>query len=869
MGIRDNSLLRYFAAIVVLIASSALILIYLQSAINGTNPGGYGYSYYLINVPIYVILAPLYVLMFIEGLLALFPSRHLGLGITLIIGAILVVIISAQLSASLGSAPSNSLSFALVYSLVLAIAGIALLIYKPQSDKPASYPKAAKRSISLGAFLLLLAFLLYLGAEILAILSLQGEINSYNAAQLIPISRYAPLVIVYLIIALAVFIATLYSGYKLNTDSADLIRKHSKRAILMAGISIVSITALIFAFQIYGIFSISNSSATAAILFLLSPSGIYGSTLSVSSLIPALSLAYSASMWLGFLLLIAGGLSGLAFSEKLGFAEYLSSNRKQLLYAAATILVLYASFSLYSGYRTSSGNRLALSALNNKIQADGINLRYLLANKNEYDAALAGTNATPSNYTYSHAEGMYQTLTLMANPQGNLSSVFTFSNPALHPYWQQQQAPAYTFFGLGQSQATYNLSNQKINQFDWYHFNPQIRLAELVAFYNLGLLDLGANAQNYSVIIKNQALFIPARVSPLQSMYELQAYGAGILLDSQALGILFSMQQFTSPPINTHSIPSNDLGVGLAALPSAAMVSLTTISNGSFYDLVSGSTLSTGWLELTYASNPGYGFVNINNTAFDNKFFYVLSLSQYASYYASQMFYNKSIAPNLDFIGYMNNTVVVNLGDINLTNPQISLYIDGNKTQYSRYYNYLVIYGKHLGIGLHTIRVDVNNSQSTQNFYVSPVGLSEPLLSHAGTLSFSIPNLYPTSLNVSNISVSGGVIPPPSITPQILSNLIYNWSASYAGSVTLSNVSYVTFDFYQKRYDNYTKTNYTVRNVTRRTIPISPGYTIGRNDSLYLNYTVPPHPLGYTGYYTVTFNTNYGKEYSIISAKAS
>ena len=123
-------------------------------------------------------------------------------------------------------------------------------------------------------------------------------------------------------------------------------------------------------------------------------------------------------------------------------------------------------------------------------------------------------------------------------------------------------------------------------------------------------------------------------------------------------------------------------------------------------------------------------------------------------------------------------------------------------------------------------------------------------------------------MNITNISISDGIDPQPSINPANISRLFYNWSSAYEGTALLANVRYVKFNFYQKKYNNYTKTNYTIINTTSHSIPINTKYVIKMNDSLYLNFTVPSRSQGTAEYYTITFNTNYGIQHSLLSINA-
>ena len=805
MAIRDKALLRYILALIVIIPSLLLLLINITPAINSVlNQNNYYYS----PTPSYVILVTIYFFAIIAGLLLLFPSRHVLVGILLIMSSVLTYF---------SYSPSSNSLFSIISFLPLAIGGLLAIIYKPPVSKLTTFPKTAKRLLSIGAYATFLAILIDISAKVFGILLLQ------NALQSQPISPHVYLyplilIIIYMITAILIFLVTIFASFKLKSNNTQQTEKYSKIACVIGIIAIITIAGMSSLFEGYGLSFITLNSMLPLV------SGSSASSVSLSEAITSISLIDLVLLIIGIGSIFLGALCGLAYSQNLGLIKYFSVNRKFVIYPIIAIIIIGILISYYSSYQITSDNKLALASLNNKIQVYGGNLRYMLANQSAYNSALAGTNTLPTKSTYIQAEGMYKSLVRMSNPQPNISSAFTFGTAALQQPIQQSSLGGSIIGLTNQQSKPNNPTNQELSEVDWYNYNPLIRTVELSAFYSLGLLGAaGSNLPDYNnMFLTHQQMIIPQKVSPLQSIYELNGYGLDILLISQELASVFHSNYLGNIPTNYTIVPTNNLGVGIGVVMDAVgTYTTTTLLNGSFYDLVSGSQLSNGWIVLstTLQSIKGEGFPEINNRTYTNNLFYTFSLGQYATYYISEIFYNKTIEPNIDFFGYLNNTIIINLGNLNLTDPQITLYIDGNLTNYIRHYNYLIVYNKHLSIGYHKIGIMIGNMPLAASVYVSPTILSSPILAHAtyqngnytdnSSLVFRIPNPYPLPLNVTNLSVIGGVNPEPSITPTNISEFTYNWSSSYTTTPILVNATYSKFVKYLELHNNYTDTNYT------------------------------------------------------------
>jgi hypothetical protein len=844
MGIRQDALLRY-AASLVLIVSSLLFLIFVG-------------TFYSSNSFLTRLLTIIYFFAFIEGILLLFPLRHTLLGIVLIVESGYALIIDHNYSA--------------INFLPLAVGGILAIIYKPAVTEPVNHPKNARRLISLGAYLILFAMLI----DIILVIQLISLLN-FNAIYISKGQMFMLLasVMAYTIIAVLVFLFTIFVSFRLKTKDKSRVNRYSKIAFFVGIFSIIIILAASSLLSNYLLSILSKQQGDNNMLSFMFRLNISSSNLFLSN--NGLFLIDYYARIIGLVFVFLGALLGLAYSKDLKLVRYISVNRRVFLYPIIIIIVAGVSLSYYSNYYITSHNELALRFLNNEIRMYGSNLRYMLANQSEYNNTIYG-KGTYLSLAYWNGSILYKTLVSMSNSQSNISSMPIFDS----------------------SGASLTVPTHGINRFDFYKdtFMDKPILSELS---NLGELDnpgvvivaTGSNLPNYtSMFLENEHIIVPKNTSTLRAMYTL----SGVEIDEFLVVDIF--YNFVLRQTNSNSITVNNsainsgIGIGFVAGSDKNPVATTTLLNGSFYDIASLSQESNNYIVERYMKSgffKGRGFSGIDNATYLNNLFYMLSLNQYMSFFTSEIFYNKTIEPNIDFFGYLNNTSIINLGNLNLNNPNITVYIDGNLSNYKRYYNYLIVYNKHLSIGYHKIKVVIGNSSLSALVYISP---TLPIVSFSGdshyqvvepieeynnsshnysscnnkcfVLSLNILNSYSTPLVVENVSITGGVNPMPSVTPTNISKFTYNWSANYTKMPILIDVNYSRFkEMYL--HNNYTDINYTKANYTTYNIPKNTSYEINRNDFLTLNYLIFSC-IAEEKYYTLTFNTNYGEVHSIISA---
>ncbi len=847
MGIRQNALLRY-AASLILITSGLLFLI---SALT------LGWTVYSL------ILMIIYFFAIIEGILLLFPSRHTLMGVVIIVelGLVLLLLMGHNYST--------------IVFLPLAVGGVLAIIYKPVITESVNHPKNARRLLSLGAYLIFFAMLIDI-IQVRQFISLLN-FNTFivNKGQMFTLSVS---IMAYIIIAVLVFLFTIFVSFRLKTKDKKRINKYSKVAFFVGIFSIIIILTASFLLSNYLLLILSNQAGASHPLLLsmfqlnISSSNLFSSNNKLLFLID-----YYARM-IGLVFVFLGSLLGLAYSKNLGLVRYISVSRRVFLYPIIIIIVAGVSLSYYSNYYITSHNELALISLNNEIRMYGSNLRYMLANQSEYNSTIY-IEGTRDSLVDWNGEILYKTLVSMSNPQSDISSMPMFVN-----------------FSSDRSFSTVPTSG--IDRFNFYR-NIFMDKPILSGLSNQGIVNpgvvivaTGSNLPNYTnMSIEKEQIIVPKNTSTLRAMYSLSSAGINdFLVEDIFLSAVHNYNNliFVQSQADSNNITANNSGIGIGFVAGSDMtpVATTTLLNGSFYDIASFSQVSNNYVGDYIKSGflKGKGFQGIDNRTYLNNLFYMLSLNQYVSFFTSEIFYNKTIEPNIDFFGYLNNTSIINLGNLNLNNPNITVYIDGNISNYKRYYNYLVVYNKHLNIGYHKIKVVIDNRSLSAGVYVSPVLpigsfsiennylLLEPAKNYNSryensscnskcfVLSLNILNTYSKPLVVENISIAGGVNPVPSITPANISEFTYNWSANYTQAPNLIDVNYSRLIKETHLRNNYTDINYTTYN-----IPESASYEISRNDFITLHYLIFSCSVE-EEYYTLTFDTNYGKVHSIISA---
>lgn len=507
----------------------------------------------------------------------------------------------------------------------------------------------------------------------------------------------------------------------------------------------------------------------------------------------------------------------------------------------ALIVVVAAAIYIYHYLQiVHKDNAIALNMLNDKILLYDGNIRYMLKNKSTYESAFA------FNKTYIQ---MYPVLLNLTNPYANMSLALSINNFS--------DSNSIAFAGLLQ-----NLSKPDAYS-NMYAYNPQYRNEELYALYGIGFFTAANITPVYmhnKVILINQSamalLGINEKAPLIQTEYELKYAGDDILFIAYSLSNLFNQGFFNSSKSDAISQYNIGLATVLINGPGSAAISETSALSGNYYDMSSIAQISNGWISLM--GDDGSAAMYLKNTTAMRKMLYVTSLSQYIGYGWSEMFYNKSISPNIELMYYFNGTTFLNLGNLNPANSNVSIYIDGNDARYIRYYNNFLIYNKSLNIGYHNISVVINNTPMHALLYVSAIiPTSFYVNGQEGVLSFRLVNNKNSSLTVSNISIACGISPAPKIAPGAMARLIYDENATLingCGSMRLANATYSRFNGYA---------NYTTYNLN-----ISPSYVINRNDYVTLYYDVSRSSLNALQIYTVKMDTNHGMASGIIIARS-
>ena len=284
-------------------------------------------TYYFSFIP-YIILALIYFFAIIEGILLLFPSKHLFIGILLLIESVLAFISCNY------PLPIFLLNNQIIVFLPLAVGGVLTIIYKPVVAESVNHPKNARRLLSLGAYLILFAMLIGIIESSMAVGSLEGFGNLTNIILVhghVFISWIG--MTVYKIIAILLFLFAMFVSFRLKTKDRVKIKTYSKLAFLVGISSIIIILAtsyfLINAFSFLNNYWLNYSN----ILAHLSVGPLAAYSLNFYSISPSilgfLNLTYYALIIIGLVSEFLGALMGLAYPKDLRLMRRSSSFGKR------------------------------------------------------------------------------------------------------------------------------------------------------------------------------------------------------------------------------------------------------------------------------------------------------------------------------------------------------------------------------------------------------------------------------------------------------------------------------------------------------------------------------------------------------------
>lgn len=452
--------------------------------------------------------------------------------------------------------------------------------------------------------------------------------------------------------------------------------------------------------------------------------------------------------------------------------------QKKMLIAAIVILIIAAvGFYLTYGHKANNSNDSALMQLNSQIGVYGANMRYLLNSSALYNQVFS----TSKNY---------QILLNLSSPFSSIGSVLNATGTKIH--------------------------NPQYN--NWGSYDPTVWTTITNNLTALGLISSSGKAN----VLRN--------ADTLKSTYAFILADEDLLSASQSLGVLLQNNAFSNRgvPESTESRKIAIFECEWVPLETGEVTELTGI-NSTNIECSNNYTVPIvatplGWMGTIAGVNSQLNNIVGNQTATSGtkstmlyQLLYKMALTQYEGYQLYEFLYNKTIPPSLDQIVYTNNTVLVNLGNLNLTNtPTISLEIDGKEVGYKRYFNWLVA-NVNLTVGEHEIDVKLSNNNLYDDIDVSPY--------------ISINNGMPAS--VANQSST----PIPSKLSVRLNNTAYN-------SMVISEI-----------YGPFSKFGPAIKNETINTN----GLTLARNSSFTINYTVPDGcPINEEYIDGLEFNTSYG-----------
>ena len=317
--------------------------------------------------------------------------------------------------------------------------------------------------------------------------------------------------------------------------------------------------------------------------------------------------------------------------------------------------------------------------------------------------------------------------------------------------------------GLGIQAASPQLSSRQLG-----HEDPLGRYQALAALYSLGFPVVpGGYGAFPPGAVTGKGSLMPFDVTDVYSVYGLEMAKLDILQQAQILGTIFSCGAFGSG--NSSAVPQAGLyGIAISSSPG-------TFSNITGGYTITGTTGSSGglslfttdWLALISYESPGRlnlmengGTVCTGRNASSAslsalQLLYLMAYSQYQNGMLQQILYNKSIRPNIAFMGYSSNALVVDVDSVNLSSfAGGSLVVDNSPLLYRRYYNFLAA-NDSLSPGYHSVSLTMGNTTLTSSLYVEPHILVN-LLRTPGNISITIFNSPYGALNITDFSVTDG-----------------------------------------------------------------------------------------------------------------
>ena len=556
------------------------------------------------------------------------------------------------------------------------------------------------------------------------------------------------------------------------------------------------------------------------------------------------------------IILLAGALLAICGSLLSIWGE----SRKYAISVVAVSLIAIVMLSAASYIAVMGDNAAAIAHLNREIATYNTGYSYLLSNSGLYTSTI-GRAALPGI----NGSSFYDTLISAERPHTNLSSFFTAYNGTTTP-----RNPGYTDFGT---------------------YNPVVRAVTIASLgfsglpvdaYTLFPNGAPSNWLNNMTISKGQLslgptgsiYLMPPFASSLKSIYELNSVGNVELLTSAALSNMFSCDVFDD---NSYPAPAY-YGISIPVenpqfLGNSALTGESAITKASAFGLpgqlplnwlalsmdINGlqKGIANGYFQCSPANSPTNSTSNTTELSL-MQLFYMLSLVQYSGYGTSQMLYNQSFGPGIEFLGYQGNYLIVNLGNLNLTsNAPIKAYIDNRSIKDSRYFNYLLAQNLTLSPGFHNLEVTIGSNSTSETrlntqFFVSPFLMLSSIMNESG-MQISITNPSGKNILIHNPELFANT------TNQVLNASFQNIGYTYAGignfSLTAYNVTSIT-----------NSTGYKIT-INGNQIPASSlaNFTLGANKTIKLIYATGQYcTIGQEYTHYLYINTSAGRYFQVV-----
>ncbi len=310
------------------------------------------------------------------------------------------------------------------------------------------------------------------------------------------------------------------------------------------------------------------------------------------------------------------------------------------------------------------------------------------------------------------------------------------------------------------------LTSLSVGNYSLGYKDPLFRYSTIAYFYGLGIPAFQNSSITLNPRTARTASIIPFDATDALSVYEIELSKYYIQSQSKILSSLYSCGLFNQPSQPNTNLNSQFYGIAIAAVggPFSNITTEYTVSGFTGYQ-PGISSQSSGWLAQAAFADPARLNYIQNGTAdctqpaapgqnlSIQKLFYLLSFSQYESGMLQQLLYDKSPSLTIPLEWYSDNSIMFEIGNLNLNSTsRIIVNVDNSTLNYSRYYNFIIA-RVHLNPGFHSVSLIIGNQTLASTIFVQPY---IPVYISRSNDSFTITlqNETFSNVNITDLSIS-------------------------------------------------------------------------------------------------------------------